>query len=200
MEFSPPEFGLEGRGCSFRAAKGRRNPWGGIYGNLGARQFHRLPFLPPPLRLGVAEFAEFRRLWWLQDFIVAEFIKGDKPVRPADDLPRGTVIQFQAHDFGLGPIVFKAEDVGQFRPAPAVYRLIVVAHHANVSMLFSQGFYNPILSAVGILIFIHQEMIEAVGLGLADFGKLGKQIFGANQQVVEIQCPGRFSRHFWYRR
>ena len=123
---------------------------------------------------------------------MAELVEGDKPVRPAYDFPGGAIIQLQSHDLGLGPIVFEAEDVGQFRPAPAVNGLIVVAHHADISMFGSQGFYNPILTAVGVLIFIDQEMIEAVGLGLADFRELGKKIFGANQQVVEIQCPSRF--------
>ena len=60
------------------------------------------------------------------------------------------------------------------------------------SMPGGQVFYDSILAAVGVLIFIDQEMIEAVGLGLADFGKLGKKIFGTKQQVVEIQCPGGF--------
>ena len=67
-----------------------------------------------------------------QDFIVTEFVEADKPVRPADDFPRRAIILLQSHDLGLGPIVFEAEDVGHFGPAPAVNRLIVVAHHANV--------------------------------------------------------------------
>ena len=105
---------------------------------------------------------------------------------------RRAVVHFQPNDFGVGPIVLESQNVGDFGAAPAVNRLIVVAHDAQVAMPAGQRLDDPILAAVGVLIFIDQQMIEAIGLGLPRLGKLREKLLGAEQQVVEIDRAGGF--------
>ena len=46
-----------------------------------------------------------------------------------------TVILLELDDFDLGIMLFQVEQVGDFRAAPAVNALVVIAHHAEVAML-----------------------------------------------------------------
>ena len=69
-----------------------------------------------------------------QHLDVPELVEGDQPVGPIEDFAGGAVVDLQAHDLGLGPVVLEAEDVGHLGAPPAVDRLVVVAHHAQVAM------------------------------------------------------------------
>ncbi len=59
-------------------------------------------------------------------------------------------------------------------------------------MAGGQGLDDAALAAVGVLILVDQQMIEAVGLGFACLGKLGEEVFGAEQHVVKIESAGGF--------
>ena len=141
----------------------------------------------------VFELPDLRRLAAARcpkHFGVPQLVEGDQAVRPLDDFARRAVVHFEPHDFGLGPVVLESEDVGHFGTAPAVDRLIVVAHDAQIAMARGQGLDDPILAAVGVLILVDQQMIESVGLGLSRLGKVGEKFFGAEQHVVEIDGAG----------
>ena len=118
-------------------------------------------------------------------------IEGDQPVGPGDDLAGGTIVVLQANDLGVGPVALEVQDVRDLRAPPAIDRLVVVAHDAQVAMCGSQGLDDAILAAVGVLVLVDQEMIEAFGLRVADFGEAGEKFLGQQQQVVEIDGAGR---------
>ena len=59
-----------------------------------------------------------------------------------------------------------------------------------------QGLDDAILAGVGVLILVDQQVVEAAGLGLAHCGKFREQLFGAEQQVVEVDGPGRLQSAF----
>ena len=79
---------------------------------------------------------------------------------------------------------------------PAVDRLVVVAHDAQVAVPGGQGLDDAVLAAVGVLVFVDQEVIEAAGLGGADLGEPREKLLGQQQQVVEIDGAGGL-QGFW---
>ena len=67
--------------------------------------------------------------------VVAQWVEGDQPVGPIEDRPRAAVVGLQPYDLGLGPVLLEPEDVGHPCASPAVDRLVVVAHHAQVALV-----------------------------------------------------------------
>ena len=57
-------------------------------------------------------------------------------------------------------------------------------------MSAGQGLDDAVLAAVGVLILVDQQVIEAGGLGGADFLKSREQVLDAQEQVVEVHGPG----------
>ena len=113
-------------------------------------------------------------------------LKAIKRLAKRQDGVGRAVVVFQPHDFGLGPILLEAQDVGHVGAAPAVNRLIVVAHHAQVAMPGGQRLDDAVLAAVGVLVLVDQQVGEAAGFGPANVGETLEQLFGAQQQIVEI--------------
>jgi len=122
---------------------------------------------------------------------VAAAVEGDQAVRPGQDFPRGPVVGLQAHDLGLRPILAEAEDVRHVGAPPAVDRLVVVAHHAQVAVRARQKADDAILAGVGVLVFVDEHVVETAGLLAADRGRAGQEILGRQQQVVEVEGRGR---------
>ena len=59
---------------------------------------------------------------------------------------RRAIVVFEPNDLGLGPVVLETEDVRHLRPAPAVDRLIVVAHDAQVAVAGGQRLDDAVLA------------------------------------------------------
>ena len=72
----------------------------------------------------------------------------------------GPVVLLQPHHMRAREILFKAQDVAHLGPAPAIDRLIIVAHAANVLVGPCQKTQPHILGDVGVLIFVHQNVAE----------------------------------------
>ena len=90
-----------------------------------------------------------------------QLVEGDQPVGPGEDLARRAVVGLQADDLGLGPVAVEPQDVGHLGAAPAVDRLVVVAHHAQVAVAGGQGLDDAVLAAVGVLVLVDQQVVEA---------------------------------------
>ena len=63
----------------------------------------------------------------------AALVGGDQARSRAQDRGRRAVIALQPDDFGAGKIALEAQDVFHLRAAPAIDRLIVVAHDADIA-------------------------------------------------------------------
>ena len=73
------------------------------------------------------------------------------------------VILLQADDHGARKIALEIQNVADVRAAPAVDRLILVAHHGDVVALARQQAHQLVLAAIGVLILVHhQEFVAAV--------------------------------------
>src|SRR4030095_742360 len=94
--------------------------------------------------------------------------------------PRAVIV-FEADDFGVWPVFFESQDVLDLGAAPAIDGLIIVTHNAEISMALGQGLDDAVLEAVGVLVFVDQQMIEARGLGEACLGKPPEQLLGLEQ-------------------
>ncbi len=51
---------------------------------------------------------------------------------------RGSVILLQADNLGAREVLFKSQDVGDFRAPPRIDGLIVITHAANILALLSE--------------------------------------------------------------
>ena len=105
-----------------------------------------------------------------QHLVVPLAIEGDQRVGVAQNRGRGAVVVLEPHDFGFRPVVLESQDVRDFGPAPAVDRLVVVAHDAQIAMPAGERLDDFVLAAVGVLIFVDEHVIEPLGLGAADGG------------------------------
>src|SRR6185312_12539858 len=60
------------------------------------------------------------------------FIVRDQMRRGGKDVSRGAIVAFEPDDLGAGKIVIEAQDIVDLGTPPAIDRLIVVAHAADV--------------------------------------------------------------------
>ena len=67
-----------------------------------------------------------------QRFVMARRVVADDRVRRIEDLARGAVIPLEPHHDGAWEVLLELEDLPDVGAAPAVDRLVVVAHHAEI--------------------------------------------------------------------
>jgi hypothetical protein len=91
-----------------------------------------------------------------------------------------------ADHLGAGEILFKAQDVGHFGAAPGIDRLVVVAHHADVLVHLRQQAQPQVLHRVGVLIFVHHDIAEAVLPAFQHIAVLAEDRQHVQQQIAEI--------------
>ena len=119
-------------------------------------------------------------------------VGGDQAGRRAQNGRRGAVIAFEPDDLGAGKIAFEAQDVFHFRAAPAIDRLVVVADHADILVGARQQPQPQILRDIGVLIFVHQHVAEAVLVIVEDFAVAAQDRDRLQQQIAEIGRVQRF--------
>ena len=99
----------------------------------------------------------------------------------------GAIVLLKPHYLCALKVLFKAEYVLYIRAAPAVYALVIVAHNAKVAVLSAQHFNKPVLRHVGILIFVHENILEAVLVLFKHLGALFKQLYRFHEQIVKVE-------------
>ena len=55
------------------------------------------------------------------------------------------------------------ENVFHLCPTPTVNRLIVIPHNAQVAVFRGECFDDAVLAGVGVLVFVDQQVVEAIG-------------------------------------
>ena len=115
----------------------------------------------------------------LEHFVVTQGVKFNQRVGKMNDATGRTIIVLKANNFGIRPVAMERQNVLDFRSTPAVDRLIVIAHHAQVSVLRRQRFDNSILALVSVLVFVNQQMIKP------------PRLFGSNVFVFLEQSLGQ---------
>ncbi len=106
------------------------------------------------------------------------------------DVLRRSVILLQADDFGFGKILFEFEDVADVGAPPGIDRLVFVADGAHIVARSGQHAHEFVLRAVGVLIFVDEEILEAAVVIVAHGSGGLQQANGFEQQVIEVEGVG----------
>ena len=92
----------------------------------------------------------------------------------------------QPDDASPRVVLFKVEDVANVGPAPAVDRLVFVAHDGEIAVGARQQANQVILGAVGVLIFVDHQVGELAIVTLPGLVVTAEQLDGEQQQVVKV--------------
>ena len=99
-------------------------------------------------------------------------IDNNQSIGHRQDFRSASIIGFQANDLGIRPVDFESQDVLDFGSTPAVDGLVVISHNTKIAVSASQGFYNTVLAAIGILILVDEDLIKAAGFRVMEIVKL----------------------------
>ncbi len=118
-------------------------------------------------------------------------------------MPGRAVVLFQPDHGSARKVLFEAQDVAHFRTAPAIDRLVVVAHAADVAMPPRQQAQPQVLRDVGVLILVYQDIPEPapvlrqhVLVRLEDRDHVQQQIAEiAGVQIAQAALVGGIQRH-----
>ena len=117
-------------------------------------------------------------------------VVGDDGVGGVEDVAGRPVVLFQAHQTGTGEVTLETLEMLHPRPAPAEDGLIVVTHHERRACRPGQEFHPPVLNRVGVLEFIHQNVLEPPLVLFPQFRPLLDQFQRAQQQFAEVHHRG----------
>src|SRR5262249_32712531 len=104
----------------------------------------------------------------------------------AEDVRRRAVILFEPGDRRTGEIVLEAQDVADLSAAPTVNRLVVVADATQIAAFLRQQTQPQILSDVGVLVLVDEQVTEALLVFSEDVGIPGEEAQIVQQKVAEI--------------
>ena len=121
-------------------------------------------------------------------------ILGETLLRGVDDGVRGgqdglgrSVIAVERDDLGRrGEVAGKVEDVAHRRRAERVDRLRIVAHHRQADAAGLERQQDRCLQPVGVLILVHQHVIEALG-DVGGDGRLRHHLRPVEQEIVVVE-------------
>ena len=118
---------------------------------------------------------------------LAPDVVGDDGVgRIEDGLGRAEVLlQHDRRHVGKGAL--ELQDVADVRSAPAVHRLVRVAHHADVAVRLAQELDDLVLGVVRVLELVDEDMAETLLVGLPHVVTGLEQVGRHHEQVVEVE-------------
>ena len=114
-------------------------------------------------------------------FVVADEVRGG-----SEDVAGGAIITFQLNDLRAGEVFFKAQNVIDFCPAPAVNRLVIITHTTNIRTALGKQAQPHILRDVGVLVLVHEDILKAALIVGQHIGVLFKQPQAFHQQVAKV--------------
>jgi hypothetical protein len=88
----------------------------------------------------------------------------------------------------VGKVQRQAPQVVQRGAAPAIDRLVVVAHRGEAGARADQQLQHFILRGIGVLVFVHQHVAELRLPLLAHFRMVAQQLQRQADQVVEVHA------------
>ncbi len=110
----------------------------------------------------------------------------DRPGDVQDGL-RGAVVLLEPEHLAVGVVPLEVQDVPDIRPAERVDALGIVADHADVLEAFGQLANQQILDAVGILVLVHEDVLEPVLVPFQHVAVAGEEFQRLQEKVVEVQ-------------
>ena len=121
-----------------------------------------------------------------EGFVFAGGIVGDDGVGEVEDGLGGAVVFLELDHGGVRIVLFEAEDVLHIGAAPLVDGLVVVADDTDVTVFRSEEMHQLVLDAVGVLVLIDEDVLEAVLVFLENVGMLAEELRRQAENIVEI--------------
>ena len=119
---------------------------------------------------------------------------GDQRIGRFQDAHRRAVILFELDDLELRVVARQPAQILDIRPAPAVNRLVIVAHGGKGGAHAGQLAEQAILASVRILIFIDEQITQPMLPFFQRFGKGLEQHDRQRDQIVKIHRLVGFQR------
>ena len=113
-------------------------------------------------------------------------IAGDHGAGGGQNMGGRAVILLQPHHNGARKILFKPQDIAHLGPAPAIDRLVIIAHAADVLMRLRQKPQPKVLADVGILVLVHQNIAEPALILFQHIGVFLKDHHAMQQKIAKI--------------
>ena len=110
----------------------------------------------------------------------------DEAVGSGEDVRRRAVILLKADDLRAGEVLFETQDIGDFGTAPGIDRLVVVADAAEVPLRIRQELQPFVLRLIGVLIFVDEDVAEALAISAKDVGVPAENHEHVEQEVTEV--------------
>ena len=129
-----------------------------------------------------------------QLFLEGVGVVGDQGVGAFEDAAGGAVVLLQHHHLQRRVVVFQQHQVFRPRAAPGVDRLVIVADHGELVAHAHQQLHQQVLAGVGVLVFVDQQVADAVLPFFQDVGVVLKQLHRHQDQVVEVHRVIRLER------
>ena len=121
-----------------------------------------------------------------QGFAQPPLIGGNHPRRSRKNMRGGAVILLQPHHMRAGEILLEAQDITHLGPAPAIDRLVIIPHTADVFMAACQQAQPQVLRDIGILILVHQNIFEPALILGQNIRIALKYLHHMQQQITKI--------------
>ena len=121
-----------------------------------------------------------------QGFAQPVRIGGDDTRSGGKDMRGGPVVLFQPDHRSTRKIRLEPQDIAHLGPAPAIDRLIIIAHAADVVMRLRQQPQPQVLRHIGILILVHQTVFEPALILRQHIRMRLKDRNHMQQQIAEI--------------
>ena len=126
--------------------------------------------------------AVFRPQFLLEQLVVVP----DQAVGGVEDARRGAVVLFELDDAQCRVIDLQLAQVLDVRAAPRVDGLVVVAHRRERAALADQRTQQAVLRAVGVLVFVDQQIAQTSPPALARFFVALEELHRQADEVIEI--------------
>ena len=100
---------------------------------------------------------------------------------------RGAVVALQLDNAGGSEVARKTQENGDVRATPGIDGLVFITHNTNVLIRAREEPHELILHAIGVLIFIDVEVLQACLPFFASGGRFTQQTRGPQEQIIEVQ-------------
>ncbi len=96
------------------------------------------------------------------------------------------IVLIEHDDARAREVALEVADVARIGAAPAVDRLVVVAHRAEVAVPRDELLDHEQLRAIRVLVLVHHHVAEGAGPALAHVGVLAQEAHRLGDEVVEV--------------
>ena len=117
-------------------------------------------------------------------------IVGDHCVGCIENRLRASIVLRQHNNRHLRKRRFKLQDISKIGAAKPIHRLVSIANHADIVMRRCQHHHDFVLRNVRVLIFVDQNVFEALLILRQHVFVLAKKFHGVDQQIIEVHRAG----------